>query len=194
MSSTHPSHFNLLLSEWRKGNQEASAQLIALVYHDLRRLARQYMSQERVGHTLQPTALVHEVYLRLFGNGPQKWNDREHFFAVAARQMRRLLIDHARIAGADKRRLDRIENTAAQESGLALNLSGEELLALDEALQRLEKINHRACQVVELRFYSGCTEPEAAQALGISVATLKREWTFARAWLYDEMNGAEPSK
>ena len=189
MHSPNPTEFTALLYEWRQGNQKAAAQLVTLVYQDLRQMARHYLRQEGAGHTLQPTALVHEVYLRLFGEGDCEWRDRAHFFAVAAQQMRRILVDHARTLPVDKRHGHRAALSLEEAAGSA-EVRREELIALDEALSRLEQLYPRASQMVELRFFCGMTEEETAKVLGISVATLKRDWTFARAWLLDQISGA----
>jgi len=188
MRSPNPTEFTALLYKWRQGSDEAGAQLVVLVYEDLRRLARRYLRQERAGHTLQPTALVHEAYLRLFGEGQGEWHDRAHFFAVAAQQMRRILVDHARTLPVDKRHGQRTAFFQEEAAGLS-EARHEDLIALDEALSRLEQLYPRASQIVELRFFGGMTEKEAAEVLGISVATLKRDWAFARAWLLDQISG-----
>ncbi|MGH9836355.1 MAG: ECF-type sigma factor [Blastocatellia bacterium] len=188
MSKSTSSQFSILLDETRQGSEEARAQLIQLVYQDLRRLAQSYLKQERPSPSLQATALVHEVYLRLFGENHIDWQNREHLLHVAARQMRRLLIDHARTAGAAKR--DGRERVASLEEADFLPLTrNPDLIELEEALQGLEKLHPRVGRVVELRFFAGMTEEEAAKALGVSATTVKREWKFARAWLYDQIRG-----
>lgn len=176
-----------MLAEWRNGNQDAGQQLFEATYQELRRLAAWHLRQERPDHTLQPTALVNELYLKLFAAEPVDWQDRAHFFAVAAQQMRRLLIDYARARHADKREGDRNRVSLTEIEGLAAP-QDEDLLALDQALSRLETLEPRAARVVELRFFGGLTEKEAAEVLSVSVATLKREWTFARAWLTKELS------
>ena len=175
-----------MLAAWRNGNQDAGQQLFEVTYQELRRLAAWHLRQERPGHTLQPTALVNELYLRLFPGEPVDWQSRAHFFAVAAQQMRRLLIDHARARHADKRGGHRIRLSITEIEGLAAP-DPEDLLALDQALGRLESLDPRAARVVELRFFGGLTEAEASEALGVSIATMKRDWTFARAWLINEL-------
>lgn len=176
-----------MLAEWRNGNQDAGQQLFEATYQELRRLAAWHLRQERPGHTLQPTALVNELYLKLFSTEPVDWRNRAHFFAVAAQQMRRLLIDYARARHADKREGDRSRVSLIEIEGLAAP-QDEDLLALDLALSRLETLEPRAARVVELRFFGGLTEKEAAEVLSVSVATLKRDWTFARAWLIKELS------
>ncbi len=177
-----------MLGELRRGNPGVESQLVSLLYPELRRLAQHYMVQEHPGHTLQATALVHEVYLQMFGAEPMQWENRAHFFAVAAQQMRRILVDHARARTAEKRGGGRIQALEAAAATAAAD--DEQLVALDEALARLEELDPRAGRVVELRFFGGLTEKEAAEVLGISVSTLKREWEFARAWLFDQLSSA----
>jgi RNA polymerase sigma factor (TIGR02999 family) len=170
-----------LFRRWETGDKDAANLLYPLVYEELRRMARQHLRREGPGHTLQPTALVHELYLKLSRQG-MNFQDRTHFYAVAARQMRRLLIDHARAAHAGKRggRAVRVELTDALASRAS---AGFDALALDEALTVLEDLDPRAAQVIELRYFVGLTESEAAESLNISVPTLRRDWKFAYAWL-----------
>ncbi len=179
-----------LLTEWRSGNQEAGNQLFAAAYRELRRLAAWQLQMERPGHTLQPTALVNELYVKLFGSEPVAWQNRAHFFAVAARQIRRLLIDYARSHNARKREGGpaRLSLTEAGELAAAPP-EAHDFIEIDEALTRLQLMDARAASVVELRFFGGLTETESAEALGISVATLKRDWDFARAWLSTQLTG-----
>ena len=174
--------FTRLLVEWRNGNQQAADQLFAAAYQELRRLAAWHFQRERPDHTLQPTALVNELYLKLFAGEPVEWQNRAHFFAVAAQQLRRLLIDHARARVAEKRGAGDVQLSLDEASGLAAPRQ-EDLIELDQALHCLEELDARCARVVELRFFAGLTEREAAEVLGISVATLKRDWDFARAWL-----------
>ena len=193
MATAPPAEITTLLVRLRAGDQTAAERLFPLVYDQLRHLARHYLQQENPQHTLQPTALVHELYLRLFSpNGdaePVAWQDRQHFFVVAARQMRRLLVDHARAKQAAKRagNWQRVELTTDAAHLAPLNL---DLLALDQVLARLEADYPRAAKVVELRYFGGLTEAEAAEALGIGLTTLKRDWEFARAWLYQQLKPA----
>jgi RNA polymerase sigma factor (TIGR02999 family) len=179
--------FTRLLQAYRQGSSEAVEQLFALVYQDLRRLAQQYTSEERPGHTLQATALVHEAYLRLFGGSMVELEDRAHFFVVAARRMRRILIDYARTEQSEKHGGRQARVSLAEAADVAV-WRREELLALDEALSGLEELAPRVSRVIELRFFAGLTEAEAAQALRISPATIKRDWAFARVWLRRQMN------
>ena len=190
MSASDPQEFTLLLAEYHSGNQEASQQLIALIYQELRQLAQYYLQQERADHTLQATALVHEAYLRLFaGEGDFAWRDRAHFFAIAARQMRRVLVDYARQGQAGKRYGGPIKLSLEEITGGSVE-QDEDLVALDEALHQLEVIAPRASQVIELRFFAGLLEKEAAEVLGISLATLKRDWDFAKAWLFSQLRNS----
>jgi RNA polymerase sigma-70 factor, ECF subfamily len=169
-----------LVQRWGRGDQAAADRLFPLIYEELRRMARGYFRGEAPGHTLQPTAVVHELFMKLSGNGLQV-QDRQHFYAVAACQMRRLLIDHARSANAEKRggALARVHPPEiAAQPGMAVDV-----LALDEALTALEQLDERVARCVELRYFAGLSESEAAAALNVSLATLKRDWQFARAWL-----------
>lgn len=171
----------ILLQRWAEGDRNAGEQAIDRVYAELRRLAAHYLRQERASHTLQPTALVHEIYLRLEGKDI-RWADRKHFFVVAAGQMRRILVDHARARQAEKRGGAEIRVPLRDADRPELPRDAD-LLALDEALESLKELDARAAAAVELRFFGGFSEPEAASILDISVATLKRDWEFARAWL-----------
>jgi RNA polymerase sigma factor (TIGR02999 family) len=176
-----------LLSACAAGDPHAATELLPLVYDELRRLAATRLAEEKPGQTLQPTALVHEAYLRLVGGGVGKyWDGRGHFFAAAAEAMRRILIDQARHkqshragGGLKRRALDPLAVSAPEVS--------DELLALDEALGRFEKLDRLKAQVVKLRYFAGLTIPQAAEALGISSATADRYWAYARAWLYAEL-------
>jgi RNA polymerase sigma-70 factor, ECF subfamily len=176
-----------LLTELQAGSREAEAKLVPLVYNELRRLAGRYMRRERLDHTLQPTALVHEAYLRLIGQRNFQWQNRAHFFGVAAQMMRRILVDHARTKKAEKRG-GNAPKVPLNESLACTGEKSAELLALDEALTRLSQRDPRQAQVVELRFFGGLSEEEAAEVLGISPRTVKRDWTVARAWLYKEIS------
>jgi len=175
-----------LLAELRAGNRSAESKLMPLIYHELRRLAARYMAQERTDHTLQPTALVHEAYLRVIDQRHVKWQNRAHFFGVAAQQMRRILVDHAR-AHRSKKRGGSQEKVALDEALIYSRDKSGELLAVDEALSRLAERDARQARIVELRFFVGLTEEESAEVLGISARTVKRDWNVARAWLYKEI-------
>ena len=179
-----------LLARWRAGDREALDSLMPLVYEELRSLARHYLRMERPDHTLQSTALVHEAFVRLVGQKPPEWKDRKHFYGVAARLMRQILVDHARGHRADKRggnviKLGLTEGLMGKES------EGLDILALDDSLNRLAQLNPQQSQIVELRFFSGLSIEDTSEVLGISPATVKRHWTTARAWLFREMNRSE---
>jgi RNA polymerase sigma factor (TIGR02999 family) len=180
-----------LLIDLGTGDQTARERLLPLVYDELRRLAGAYMRRERPGHTLQPTALVHEAYLRLVDQQRVDWRNRAQFVGVAAMMMRRVLLNHARARAAAKRgpEAERVPLTVA---GQILHRPAVEVLALHEALDRLAALDPRKSQVVELKFFGGLTTDEIAHALGLSTATVEREWSFARAWLYDGM-AADPA-
>lgn len=177
-----------VLSALDQGDPAAAAQLLTLVYDELRRLAAKKIANEKPGQTLQPTALVHEAYLRLVGgsNAETSWNNRSSFFAAAAEAMRRILIDRARHKGRVKHggAVHRIDLAA---DDLAAPLSDERLLEVDEALTRLEEEHPDKAQIVKLRFFAGMTNAEAAAVIGVSPATAQRHWTFARVWLFSEL-------
>ncbi len=180
-----------VLIDWSKGEQGAAERLMPLIYDELRQVARGYLRRERADHTLQATGLVHEAYLRLVDQTATSWQNRAQFFGVAACVMRRLLVDHARRHRAEKRGGDweKVEFDDALAAGLPRSL---DLVALDEALQELARVDPRQSQVVELRFFGGLTTEEAGEVLEVSPRTIKREWRRARAWLYREiMRGKE---
>ncbi len=176
-----------LLIDWSEGDQAAHEELMPLVYEELRRLAGAQLRSERGSHTLQATALVNEAYLRLIDQSRVRWRNRAHFFAIAARMMRRILVDHARREGAAKRggSMQRVTLDEEVSAGAEPDV---ELVALDDALQALAKLDPVLSQLVELRFFAGMTIEETAAVLDISSATVKREWTSARAWLYRRLN------
>jgi RNA polymerase sigma factor (TIGR02999 family) len=163
-------------------------QLFALVYQELRQVARAYMRRERTEHTLQATALVHEAYLRLFKGQDFQWENRQHLFCTVARSMRRILVDHARGKAAE-RHGGAVKKVSIDDQGPAIFQDLPTFLALDQALERLAKLNPRQAQVVELHSLAGLTEEEAAEVLGVSVKTVKNDWRFAKAWLKTEMGG-----
>jgi RNA polymerase sigma-70 factor (ECF subfamily) len=175
-----------LLAGVQNGRPDAAPQLIPLVYEELRRLARRQMRSERSDHTLQATALVHEAYFRLVNQRERTWQNRTHFIRIAAQVMRRLLIDHARARRTAKREGE-LQRVPLEEPLLVTAEQSDELLALDEALERLAQIDARQSRVVELRFFGGLTVEETAEALGISPKTVKRDWIVARAWLHREV-------
>ena len=171
--------------------EATSEEMFSLVYGELRRLAERYMRGERPGHTLQATALVHEAYLKLVDQTRANWRGRTHFFAVAARVMRRVLIDYARGRGREKRGagLQKITLADSLEPARSGELSIEEILSLSAALDKLANLDEREARIVELRFFAGLTVPEVANALGISQRTVEGDWTHARAWLRRELSG-----
>ena len=175
-----------LLTNWRGGDPSAAEKLFASVYNELRQLAGYYMRSEREDHTLQPTALVHEMFLRLSKSEPVSWQNRAHFFAVAAQQLRRILVNHARDRQAGKRGGKQVKLTLSYLNGLSQPRELD-VLELNDALDRLEAFQPRAARAIELRFFAGLTETEAAEALGISLASLKRDWAFGRAWLLRQL-------
>lgn len=189
MPPSPPTHqVTQLLLRWRAGDSHALDELMPLVYGELRRLAAHYMRGERAGHTLQTSALVNEAYLRLAGLEEVRWQDRAHFFAVAAQAMRRVLVDHARRRG-NLKRGGEAHKVALDE---ALTVSSEraaEVVALDEALSRLAEVAPRKSRLVELRFFGGLSVEETAEVLQVSPGTVMRDWTFARAWLLKEISG-----
>jgi len=177
-----------LLKKWRDGDREAGEEVIALVYKDLRALAAHFLNNERPDHTLQPTALVNEVYLRLAEIHAMDWRDRAHFFAMASRLMRRTLVDAARAKRADKRGGSAVRVTFDEAHGAAAKSDHTiDVLALDAALTGLAALDPRKARVVELRFFAGLSVEEAAEATGVSVETIARDWRFARLWLRREM-------
>jgi RNA polymerase sigma-70 factor (ECF subfamily) len=175
-----------LLDRWTRGDVAAREELVPLVYQDLRRVARRCLAGQRVDHTLQSTALVHEAYLRLAGHDRAHWQNRHHFFAVAAQAMRRILVDHARKHRAAKRGGASVK--LALDDAIALPQRRElDLVALDDALKALAILDPRQSHVVELRFFGGLSIEDVSNVLGISPATVKREWATARSWLYAEL-------
>jgi RNA polymerase sigma factor (TIGR02999 family) len=184
--STNSSEISLLLDQYRDGQAEAFGKLMALVYDDLRRLAAWQLQTERPDHTLQPTALVHEAYLKLAGQNPIEWQNKAHFFALAAQVMRHILVDHARAKQRDKRGGGQT-NVALDEAIKLSNTSEPGLVELDEALSALAERDARKSRIVELRYFGGLSIEETAEVLGISPATVRREWTLAKAWLQREL-------
>jgi RNA polymerase sigma factor (TIGR02999 family) len=174
----------LLLVQWARGDQRALDELTPLVYKELRQLATSQLRRERNSHTLQPTDLVHEAYLRLVDQKKPSWQSRSHFFGVAARLMRQILVDHARRRQAAKRAGLRVSLSDAEGVGLE---RGRDILALDQGLRDLEKIDPRKCKAVELRFFGGLSHDEIAQALNVSSITIRRDLRMAEAWLHNEL-------
>ena len=180
-----------LLRQWQDGSAEALDRLMPLVYDELRALASRYLSRERQDHTLQTTALVHEAYLKIAGQREVDWQNRAHFFGIAAQLMRRILVDHARRDRRAKRGGQAIHLSLddADPSSPPAAVDAIDVYALDRALSRLEGLDPQQGRVVELRFFGGMTIEEAAVVTGLSSATVKREWAVARAWLYRELTG-----
>ena len=184
-----PENVTLLLSELQKGDQEAASKLIPLLYDELRRLARNYMKRERADHTLQATALVHEAYVKLVKQPPVNWHGRSHFFGIAARVMRRILIDHARTHLREKRG-GKQQPVSFDEALVFSPGQSAELLRLHDALEHLAKLDPRQSTIVELRFFGGLSVEQTADFLGISPKTVKRDWSVAKAWLHAELRQA----
>jgi RNA polymerase sigma factor (TIGR02999 family) len=182
-----------LLDAWSGGDEDALAKLIPLVQSELHRLAHHYMSRERTGHTLQTTELLDEAYLRLVGDPKRNWQNRTHFVAAAAQLMRRIMVDRARERRARKRGHDAVK-VSLDDAALVSEKRSEELLALGEALERLEVYDPRKSQIVELRYFGGLTMEETATFLKISERTVRREWRTAKAWLYCTLSGEEPDE
>jgi RNA polymerase sigma factor (TIGR02999 family) len=187
MSKEPPHEITQILEAWRDGEENAAERLFPLVYDELRRQAKAFLNRERVDHTLQPTALVHEAYLKMAGQSQLSVENRVHFYAVAACVMRRILVDHARQYNAQKRggsaprfSIENIDILPEQSAG--------DLLELNEALQKLEAIDERKCRVVDMRFFGGLKEGEIAEALGVAEKTVRRDWQFAKLWLYRELS------
>ena len=186
---THQHQITQLLAEWSDGNQSALDELYPLVYNELHRLARRYMSRERKGHTLQTTALINEAYVRLVDQKNVHWANRSHFFAISAQIMRRILIDHAR-RHAYAKRGGGAQQVSLEEAAMVVPDRGSELVRLDEALKALAKIDERRCHVVELRYFGGLSNEEIAGVLKVSENTVTRDWNLARAWLYQQLSGS----
>jgi RNA polymerase sigma factor (TIGR02999 family) len=186
MMATESQHITQLLRQWSDGRREALDELMPLLYDELRRQARRYLRKERAGHTLQTTALIHEAYLKLVDQNQVEWQNRAHFFGIAAQMMRRILVDYAKTRHRRKRG-GAAENLPLEEAALVAMPAAPEksidLVALDEALTRLAEFDPRQARVVELRYFSGLDIDETARVLGISNATVRREWNLAKAWL-----------
>ena len=179
-----------LLVKMRLGSPEAESRLLSLIYSELRRIAARYMRGERADHSLQPTALVHEAYLRLHNMGSVDWQSRTHFLAVAAHTMRRILVDHARAKKAGKRGLDWNQVELDVDQIYCASQATVDTIELDEALTRLAAFDERQAKIVEMRFFGGLSEQEIGLSMGISERTVKREWRIAKAWLYQELSQA----
>ena len=184
MPEETPGEITQLFGLANRGDHAAREEAISLVYKELHRLASRVIRGENAGHTLQPTALVHEAYLKLFGGQPVQPNDSQHFFALAAQQMRRILVDHARAKHANKRggikiSLDEMYQISSEPDS--------DLVMVDDALKELQELDPEAARVVELRFFGGYTDQETANIIGVNIAKVRRDWEFARAWLHHQM-------
>ena len=187
MSTSSPQDVTQLLAAWGEGDRSALDKLLPLVHAELRRIAQRQMRQERPGHTLQATALVNEAYLRLAGDQQLEWRDRAHFFAVCAQVMRHILIDHARSRGREKRGGGAVQ-VSLNDALIVADDQIADILALDEALSALERMDPQKARLVELRYFAGLTVEETAEVLNSSPRTVRREWRRARAWLYRMMS------
>lgn len=188
MTKSLPGEISVLLDDWSGGDREAFKQLMPLVYDELRRLAHRYMARERDGHTLQTTALVNEAYLRLINERGMKWQNRSHFFAVAAQMMRFILVNYAHSHTRVKRG-GVAHQVTLDEAMIVSDSHTDEMLVLDQALTRLAEFDKRKCQIAEMRFFAGLTIEETAEVLSVSPETVMRDWRLARAWLQRELTG-----
>jgi len=184
------SRITQLLNSYSDGDKAALDEMLPLVYDELRRLAANYLSHERVGHTLQPTALVHEAYMRLVSQRSANWRNRAQFYGLAANMMRRILVNHAVAKKAEKRGGG--GQVALDEVTLFFDERSLDLIALDEALTALSELDTEKCRIVELKFFGGLTTAEIAEVTGRSARSIERDWTFARSWLYNELAAEQP--
>jgi len=187
MSDKSSSEITRILQDWNDGNEDAKEQLLPFVYYELKRQARMLMSKERANHTLQPTALVHEAFLRLSEGTGIDWQNRSHFYGIASRLMRRILVDHARLYATNKRGNHAI-HFSIDDVQIPIEERAGSILFLDEALARLEALDETQAKIVEMRFFGGMNNCEVAESLGVSERTVGREWQAARLWLYRELN------
>lgn len=188
MNHAQNSEITLILQDWNDGEQNAKERLMPFVYDELKRQARILMSSERADHTLQPTALVHEAFLRISKQSGVDWEDRKHFYAIASRLMRQILVDHARTHASGKRGGNIPVQFVAADVQIPVEDRAASILAVDEVLEELAHIDERQAKIVEMKFFGGLTQEEIADALEISVRTVGREWRSARLWLYRELN------
>ena len=191
MNEAQNGEITQLLVAWSHGEETALEMLTPIIYGELRRLAQSYMRQERADHTLQSTAVVHEAFIRLIDQNVE-WKSRAHFFAIAAKMMRRILVDHARARSTSKRGAG-MARVDVEEQAIESQERSVDLLALDEALEHLARIDPQRSRIVELRYFGGLSNEESANVLGISPATVQRQWSGAKAWLYRELSGRESS-
>jgi RNA polymerase sigma-70 factor (ECF subfamily) len=187
MSNQHASEITQILQEWNDGNEQAKELLLPFVYEELKRQARILMLGERANHTLQPTALVHEAFLRLSEQTGIEWQNRRHFYGIASRLMRQILVDHARLHAAEKRGNNPI-HFSIDDIQIPIEERASSILALNEALDHLAEFDERQAKIVEMRFFGGMSNGEIAESLEISERTVVREWQAARLWLYRELN------
>jgi RNA polymerase sigma factor (TIGR02999 family) len=187
MTDNGSHRITLLLDGWGRGDENALEELMPLVYDELRRMARGHLHRQPAGHTFQTTELLHETYLKLAGNERHKWANREHFFGVAAKAMRHILVDHARSKHAEKRGGWRDQVSLPDDLAETM-VQSEQVLALDEALKALARLDERKSSVVELKYFGGLTNEETSAVLNISVETVKRDWRFARTWLLRQLD------
>jgi RNA polymerase sigma factor (TIGR02999 family) len=186
-SENRPHEVTAMLLDWSKGDREALSRLMPMVYDELRRIARRYLRREREGHTLQTTALVHEAYFRLIDQQRVSWQNRSHFFGIAAQMMRRILVDYARGQQAEKRGGE-VAKLSLDEAIEIADQREVDLIALDDALDALAQLDEQQSRIVELRFFGGLTVEETAEVVGASPATVKRDWSMAKAWLLRELS------
>lgn len=177
----------LILEDWRNGDETAADRLFPLVYDELKRRARNYLNHERHNHTLQPTALVHEAYLRMIDLNRIKWEDRKHFYALSATTMRRVLVDHARENSADKRG-GNLQRVTFENLQISADEKAFDLLGLNDALNKLSEIDSRKVQIVEMIYFAGMSQKEISEVLEISEKTVHRDWNFAKLWLFRELS------
>lgn len=187
MSERQTSEITQILQDWSDGDKDAKEQLLPFVYDELKRQARSLMSAERSDHTLQPTALVHEAFLRLSEQTEMDWKNRSHFYGIASRLMRQILVDHARLHGSAKRGSNAI-HFSVDDVKIPVEERAGSILVLNEILERLEKFDEKQAKIVEMRFFGGMSSTEIAEALDVSERTVGREWEAARLWLYRELN------
>lgn len=191
MSKQSPSEITQMLIELTDGNQEVVNRILPHIYDELRRLAGSYLRRERSDHTLQPTALVHEAYMKLIDQRQVRWQNRAHFFGIAAQVMRRILMDHARKHIAEKRGGDAEKLPLEEEILIVSHERSAELVALDDALHGLAEMDEQKARIVELRYFGGLSIEETAEVMGVSVPTINRQWRTAKAWLYSQITGEQ---
>jgi RNA polymerase sigma factor (TIGR02999 family) len=187
MNDADPANITQMLIDLTDGNAEVVNQILPHIYDELRRLASSYLRRERSDHTLQPTALVHEAYMKLIDQKKVRWQNRAHFFGIAAQVMRRILLDHARKHNAEKRGGEAEKMPIEEEILVVSHAKSAELIALDDALESLASLDEQKAKIVELRYFGGLSIEETAEVLGVSVPTINRQWRIAKAWLYSQI-------